>query len=105
MLKLSRRSGISWSSHDGRRILQTALENVETPNNWIKIFKGRKVSGAESPYSQPMIKQLRTKYKEALPMLQFLTPTTRPETKTELEELKEKYAKLERMVQELLEKP
>jgi hypothetical protein len=97
MLKLSKRSGVAWSSHDGRRILQTALESVETPNNWIKIFKGRKVSGAEAPYSQPMIEQLRTKYKEALPLLQFLTPATQPETKTEIEEMKAKLEKIEQL--------
>ena len=64
MLKMSKRSGIAWSSHDGRRILQTALESVGTPNNWIKKFKGRKVSGEESPYSNPAIEQLREKYRD-----------------------------------------
>ena len=71
MLKLSKRSGVSWSSHDGRRIVQTALESVGTPNNWIKKVKGRKVSGEELPYSRPAVEQLREKYREALPELEF----------------------------------
>jgi hypothetical protein len=45
MLKLSKRSNIGWSIHDGRRIVQTALESVGTSSNWIKKNKGRKVGG------------------------------------------------------------
>jgi hypothetical protein len=101
MLKMSKRSGIAWSSHDGRRILQTALESVGTPNNWIKKVKGRKVSGEESPYSRPAIEQLRAKYKEALPELEFLTEpqvdlTKKLEEKTsEIEALRAKIAEIE----------
>jgi hypothetical protein len=101
MLKMSKRSGIAWSSHDGRRILQTALESVGTPNNWIKKFKGRKTSGEESPYSRPAIEQLRAKYKEALPELEFLTEpqvdlTKKLEEKTsEIEALRAKIAEIE----------
>jgi hypothetical protein len=73
MKRLSERSGVAWSIHDGRRILQTALESVGTSSNWIKKFKGKKVSGEESPYSKPNIEQLRQKYREALPELEFLS--------------------------------
>jgi hypothetical protein len=73
MLKMAKRSGVSWSSHDGRRIVQTALESVSCPNNWIKKVKGRKVSGEEAPYSRPAIEKLREKYQAALPELEFLS--------------------------------
>jgi uncharacterized coiled-coil protein SlyX/integrase len=73
MLKLSRRAGVSFSVHDGRRIVQTALESVGTSSNWIKKIKGRKVSGEDSPYSKPAIEQLQQKYREALPELEFLS--------------------------------
>lgn len=73
MVKLSQRSGVKFSVHDGRRIVQTALESVSTPNNWIKKVKGRKVSGEESPYSKPNIEQLRGKYRKALLELEFLS--------------------------------
>jgi hypothetical protein len=72
MKRLSERSGVSWSIHDGRRIVQTALENVSTSSNWIKKVKGRKVSGEEAPYSKPLIEQLRAKYRLALEDLEFL---------------------------------
>jgi DNA-binding Lrp family transcriptional regulator len=69
---LEERADIDFTIHDGRRITQTALENAGCPNNWIKKIKGRKVSGEEAPYSKPLIEQLRVKYKEALPDLEFL---------------------------------
>jgi uncharacterized coiled-coil protein SlyX len=73
MHNLSRRSGVKWTVHDGRRIVQTALESSGCPNNWIKKIKGRKCSGEEAPYSKPNIEQLREKYREALPELEFLS--------------------------------
>lgn len=69
---LEERAGVDFTFHDGRRITQTALENAGCPNNWIKKVKGRKVSGEEAPYSKPLIEQLRAKYKEAVPDLEFL---------------------------------
>lgn len=99
MLKMSKRSGVAWSSHDGRRILQTALESVETPSNWIKKFKGRKISGEESPYSKPAIEQLREKYREALPELEFLNvPTEQPIQQEEIEWMKNRIKELEDMI-------
>jgi len=70
---LEQRANVDFTFHDSRRIAQTALENIGCPNNWIKKIKGRKVSGEEAPYSKPLIEQLRTKYKEALPDLEFLS--------------------------------
>ncbi|MFX1538303.1 MAG: hypothetical protein ACFFDI_29285 [Promethearchaeota archaeon] len=52
--------------------METALENVATPSNWIQKIKGRKVRGEDAPYSKPAIEQLRAKYREALPDLEFL---------------------------------
>lgn len=72
LARVTLRAGVKFSIHDGRRIVQTALENVGCPNNWIKKIKGRKVSGEEAPYSRPAIEQLRGKYVEALGELEFL---------------------------------
>ena len=69
---IKERANVCFGVHDGRRVVQTALENVGCPPNWIKKIKGRKVSGEESPYSKPAIEQLRAKYREALGELQFL---------------------------------
>jgi hypothetical protein len=52
---------------------------VGTCENWIRKIKGRKIRGEEQPYSKPAIEQLRAKYREALPELEFLSQT---ETKT-----------------------
>jgi len=74
---LEKRAKVDFTFHDGRRITQTALENAGCPNNWIKKIKGRKVSGEEAPYSKPLIEQLRAKYKDALPDLEFLNQSGR----------------------------
>jgi hypothetical protein len=75
LIRISERAGVDFSSHDGRRIVQTALENHGVSPQWIRKIKGRKVKGEESPYSKPAIEQLRAKYREALPDLQFLSQT------------------------------
>ena len=72
VLHIADRAEVKFSIHDGRRIVQTALENKGCPNNWIKKIKGRKCSGEESPYSRPAIEQLREMYRRALPELEFL---------------------------------
>ena len=61
-----------FSIHDGRRLVETALENVGTPRNWIQKIKGRKVRGEDAPYSKPAIEQLRGKYREVVGDLEFL---------------------------------
>jgi uncharacterized coiled-coil protein SlyX len=70
---LQERANVDFTLHDGRRIVQTALENAGCPNNWIKKVKGRKCSGEEAPYSKPLIEQLREKYQAALIDLEFLS--------------------------------
>jgi hypothetical protein len=70
---ISERASVGFSIHDGRRIVETALENISTPRNWIQKIKGRKVRGEDAPYSKPAIEQLREKYREALPELEFLS--------------------------------
>lgn len=70
--RISSFAKVGFSVHDGRRIVQTALESVGTPRNWIRKIKGRKLRGEESPYSKPAVEQLRSKYREALDELEFL---------------------------------
>jgi hypothetical protein len=70
---ISQRAGVAFSIHDGRPIVETTLENVNTPRNWIQKIKGRKVRGEDAPCSKPAIEQLRSKYREALGDLEFLT--------------------------------
>ena len=72
MYKLTKEANVDFDIHDGRIIVQTALENARCPNNWIKKVKGRKVKGEESPYSKPAINELRQKYREALSEIEFL---------------------------------
>lgn len=72
VLQISKRAGVKFGLHDGRRIVQTALESVGVSPQWIRKIKGRKVSGEENPYSKPAIEQLRAKYREALGELEFL---------------------------------
>ncbi|TFH24389.1 hypothetical protein E4G67_02040 [Candidatus Bathyarchaeota archaeon] len=102
MTRLSERSGIPWSIHDGCRIVQTALENVGTSSNWIKKVKGRKVSGEESPYSKPNIEQLRQKYREALPDLEFLSQADST-LKGKLEELSAKVGEKDQIIDSLVQ--
>jgi hypothetical protein len=78
--RITERAGIQYGIHEGRTRIQTALENVGTPENWIQKIKGRKVRGEQSPYSKPAIEQLRQKFKDALPDIEFLTTTNKNET-------------------------
>ena len=71
--RLSREARVPFSWHDARRHVNTALEQVSIAPNWAKIIRGRKPSGSESPYSRPVIEQLRAKFKEAVPLLEFTT--------------------------------
>lgn len=70
--KLQSDSGVAFSPHDGRRWVETGLENNGVVENWARRIRGRKVRGSESPYSRPAIEQLREKYRRAVPDLQFL---------------------------------
>jgi integrase len=65
----STETGIKFSPHDLRRFVQTGLETARLQPNWIKKILRHKVSGEESPYSQPKIEELREAYATALPQL------------------------------------
>jgi hypothetical protein len=73
---LSKEAGISFSWHDARRYVNTAMEEIRMPPNWARKIRGRKVRGEEAPYSQPAVDQLRTKFKEAVPLLEFTSEKT-----------------------------
>jgi hypothetical protein len=77
IVTLSRNAGVRFSWHDGRRMVETALEEVGIHPNWARKIRGRKVRGEESPYSQPEVEKLRAKYSEAVPLLQFTVETTK----------------------------
>jgi hypothetical protein len=76
ILRLSEDSGVSFTWHDARRWVNTALEQIAISLNWARKIRGRKVKGEEAPYSQPAIAQLRAKFKEAVPLLEFTSETT-----------------------------
>ena len=73
---LSRNTGVPFSWHDARRWVNTALEQIGISPNWARKIRGRKVKGEEAPYSQPAIEQLRAKFREAVPLLEFTTETS-----------------------------
>jgi hypothetical protein len=73
--QLSKRSGVGFSWHDARRYVETALEEIRIHPNWARKIRGRKVRGEEAPYSRPAVEQLRSKYLEAVPLLEFTQPT------------------------------
>ncbi len=77
IVELSKNSSVRFSLHDGRRWVETALEEVGIHPNWARKIRGRKVRGEESPYSQPEVEKLRAKYSEAVPLLQFITEATK----------------------------
>ena len=72
---LSQRSGVPFNWHDARRFVETMLEEIRINPNWARKIRGRKVRGEEAPYSRPAIEQLREKYREAVPLLEFTQPT------------------------------
>jgi len=72
---LSQRAGVPFSWHDARRWVNTALEQIGISLNWARKIRGRMVRGEESPYSQPAIDQLREKFREAVPLLEFTSET------------------------------
>ena len=89
------RAGVDFTSHDGRDLVQTALENCGVVRNQIQKIKGRKVRGEDAPYSKPEVEKLRQRYLEAVPDLEFLNPSNGSEKADEVKSLKEKVAKLE----------
>lgn len=91
MVILSDNAGVPFSWHDGRRWVNTALEQIGISPNWARKIRGRKVKGEEAPYSQPLIEQLRAKYKEAVSLLEFTseTPTVSREIEQRVKALEE----------------
>jgi len=90
ILKLTKRTNVKFSWHDARRYVNTAMEEIRMPSNWARKIRGRKVRGEEAPYSLPAINQLREKFKEAVPILEFTS-----EKPTVVKEDIQKTAKLE----------
>jgi hypothetical protein len=74
--RLAKEAGVKFSLHDGRRWVTTALEQIGISLNWARKIRGRKVKGEEAPYSQPQIEQLRAKFREAVPHLEFTSETS-----------------------------
>jgi len=75
ILRLSKEAGVKFTWHDARRWVTTCLESVGISPNWNRVLRGRKVAGSENPYSRPAIDQLRAKFREAIPTLEFTTET------------------------------
>jgi hypothetical protein len=76
IIRLSDEVKVPFSLHDGRRWVNTALEQIGISSNWARKIRGRKVRGEEAPYSQPAIDQLRAKFREAVPLLEFTSETS-----------------------------
>jgi hypothetical protein len=91
--------GVKFSWHDARRYVETAIEEVGMNPNWARKIRGRKVRGEEAPYSQPAIEQLRAKFKEAVPILEFTVeqkPSVPKEVQEKLDALAEEQRKIKR---------
>jgi len=95
---LSDNAGVSFSWHDARRWVNTALEGISISVNWARKIRGRKVKGEEAPYSQPAIGQLRAKYREAVPALEFTSeaPAVSKEVLDRIEKLETERAEIRR---------
>lgn len=88
IIRLGKEAGVKFSLHDGRRWINTALEQIGISQNWARKIRGRKVKGEEAPYSRPAIEQLREKFREAVPLLQFTIEDTTDERAKALEQVK-----------------
>jgi integrase len=89
VIRLGKEAGVKFSLHDGRRWVNTALEQIGISQNWARKIRGRKVKGEEAPYSRPAIEQLRAKFAEAVPILQFTqSDTGAEERKKAMEQVK-----------------
>jgi hypothetical protein len=95
---LSDRTKVSFTLHDGRRWINTALEQIGISQNWARKIRGRKVRGEEAPYSQPAIEQLRAKFREAVSLLEFTseTPTIPKEVQDKLAALEAEQVRIKR---------
>jgi hypothetical protein len=68
-------NGKDFSTHDFRRFHQTALEQSGMPEPWINRLQGRKLGRVRRAYSQPIVKNLHSKYKDAIA---YLVPPDEP---------------------------
>lgn len=93
--RLSKAADVPFSWHDARRYVNTALEEIRMPPNWARKIRGRKVRGEEAPYSLPAINQLREKFKEAAPLLEFTSERKSEFSPEEVEKLR----KLTKMIE------
>lgn len=96
--KMAKAAGVKFSLHDGRRWVNTALEQIGISQNWARKIRGRKVKGEEAPYSQPAIEQLREKFRQAVPLLEFTGTTEKPlpkEVQDQIDELRAKQRQIE----------
>lgn len=81
---LSDKAKVPFTLHDGRRWINTALEQIGISPNWARKIRGRKVKGEEAPYSRPAVNQLKEKFREAVPLLEFTSD--RPQVPKEVQE-------------------
>jgi hypothetical protein len=100
---LSQNANVPFSWHDARRWVNTALEGISISPNWARKIRGRKVKGEEAPYSQPAIEQLRAKFAEAVPLLQF-TSEASTTLESRVKDLEKLTASLTPEQQELIKK-
>jgi hypothetical protein len=101
---ITNRAKIKYGVHQGRTRLQTIFENNGVNPNWIQTIKGRKVRGEQAPYSKPTIEQMRQKFREALPEIEFLIKTDETKIKTMENKYKAKDKKRQTEVQALTTK-
>ena len=97
--QLKKNAGGTFSLHDARRYVNTALEEINISQNWARKIRGRKVRGEEAPYSQPALEQLRAKFKEAVPILEFTVeqkPSVPKEVQEKLDALAEEQRRIKR---------
>ena len=81
--QMAKEARVPFSSHDARRYVETALEEIIINPNWLRKIRGRKVRGEEAPYSKPEIKKLRAAYKRAVTLLQFTVAVEKPKVTRE----------------------
>jgi hypothetical protein len=86
IMTLSKNAGVPFSWHDARRWVNTVLEQTGINPNWARKIRGRKVKSEEAPYSQPAIEQLRAKFREAVPLLEFTYEDTGLEQRVQRQE-------------------
>ncbi|MGD0496155.1 MAG: hypothetical protein ABSB28_08965 [Candidatus Bathyarchaeia archaeon] len=76
IIRLSDEAGVPFTLHDGRRWVNTALEQIGISTNWARKIRGRKAKERKAPTVRPNIEQLRAKFREAVPFLEFTSETS-----------------------------